>query len=167
MRCHRGDDPYTASRQSTRVRGYRRVGPGSGRGIPVRSPIAPAWIPDATLCCLGAGLLIWSGRQPNPLADLIGSRPLVAIGLITYSLYLWHWPIYVVAHYVLIRMPYVWESVLLAFFSFAAAYFSYRYVEVPFRSRRSMGVRRVLWLTGSGAAILIGIAGALILLKGL
>jgi len=115
--------------------------------------------------CLGAALVIYSGA---PRSTLVGSvlswRPLVGVGLLSYSLYLAHWPIVVFLRYVTLRDPTILESVFIVASSFALAYFSWRFVEQPFRRRGSGMTRR--WLFSAGAAAmaamtLIGAAGAM------
>ena len=48
----------------------------------------------ALLPCLGAALIIWAGEE-NSVARILRAGPFVFIGLISYSLYLWHWPLIV------------------------------------------------------------------------
>lgn len=91
-------------------------------------------LPGALLPVLGTlGLIgFLHARPPSLLATALGSRPMTAIGRMSYSLYLWHWPVFV-----LLR----WTSGLddattrlagvVATFAFAAA--SYRWVERPLR----------------------------------
>ena len=49
----------------------------------------------AAIPCLGAVLLIAAGHQQAPaVSALYANRLLVFVGLISYSLYLWHWPVF-------------------------------------------------------------------------
>ena len=57
----------------------------------------------ALLPCLGAAAIIYSGTQPTMTRALLAAPPVVFLGLISYSLYLWHWPVRVFAQYYLIR----------------------------------------------------------------
>lgn len=85
--------------------------------------------------CLGAALLIQTGLQSNLInKHLIASRPMVAIGLISYSLYLWHWPILVYADYLLTERTTA-VSVTCVALSFLAAFVSWRLIEQPLRTR--------------------------------
>jgi peptidoglycan/LPS O-acetylase OafA/YrhL len=55
---------------------------------------------NAMLPCLGTALIIASSEiNPSLVGKLLSWRPLVYIGSISYSLYLWHWPVQVLLHY--------------------------------------------------------------------
>ncbi|MEO8002688.1 MAG: acyltransferase family protein [Arenimonas sp.] len=101
--------------------------------------------------CLGAALVIYagSGSHKTPIAALLSSRLLVGVGLISYSLYLWHWPLIVfLRHHILLRSLSSVEifGVLLA--SFIMAIFSWRYIEKPFRGREGFLTRSKIFSAG-------------------
>lgn len=102
----------------------------------------------------GTAALIYLGKQGEPslVARALGLRPLVGIGLISYSLYLVHWPIIVFARYVLLRDLAGWEIAPVVAASFVLAYLSYRYVETPFRRPRQPVSRRQLF-AGTGVVL--------------
>ncbi|MRX11111.1 acyltransferase family protein [Pseudoduganella sp. FT25W] len=121
---------------------------------------------SALLPCLGAGLLIYYGRD-TAAGRLLGSAPLVGIGKISYSLYLWHWPVIVFYRYWLGRAFTLPEQVLVIGLSFLLAWLSYRYIETPFRLRRAGGPRKVLFAQGAVATMLtVGIGGLIYLANG-
>jgi len=103
----------------------------------------------ALLPCAGAALLIWAGipRPGTPAARvtrLLSWRPLVFVGLISYSLYLWHWPLLVFARSVGWRargLPEIPAAVLLAGIA-VIAWLSYRFIERPFRRHGSQAGHR-------------------------
>jgi len=105
---------------------------------------------------LGAVLLIWSGSFSSPLpaiSKLLASRAMVFVGLISYSLYLWHWPIFSFARYISIKpMPFHYWVVLIAV-SFVLAVASWRFVEIPFRNRRLLPSRSQLFTAAAFAFI--------------
>ena len=123
-------------------------------------------LPPATFACLATTALIWAGARDNPVARLVGLKPLVAVGLISYSLYLWHWPVYVIARYYLIRVPTAAEGLALAALAVLLATLSWRYVERPFRGHR-IPTRRMLLTVGAAALALCAVAGAIIATEGL
>ncbi|MBB1513203.1 acyltransferase [Tessaracoccus sp. MC1627] len=87
-------------------------------------------------------LLIVAGQGgPNIVSGVLSTKPMVAIGDWSYSLYLWHWPFIVVAKA-------IWPFSSMAPIAAAAvsvipAHLSYRYVEEPFRHLQVRGVRQV------------------------
>lgn len=87
-------------------------------------------------------LLIVAGQGgPNTVSGALSTRPMVAIGDWSYSLYLRHWPFIVVAKAI---WPFPGMAPMLAAAaSVIPAYLSYRYVEEPFRHLQVKGVRHV------------------------
>jgi peptidoglycan/LPS O-acetylase OafA/YrhL len=115
----------------------------------------------ALLPCLGAGLVIVAGQTRAPAVNrALSWAPMVFIGKISYSLYLWHWPVYVFAHYRLARELTLAETVLLIAVSVALAVLSWRYVEQPFRKRNGVVSRPALF-KGAGAAMAVAMASGL------
>jgi len=123
-------------------------------------------LPEALPICLGTALLIGSGTGGGFVARALSWRPLVFVGLISFSLYLWHWPVNVFLRYWLIREPATLELIGGIALSFALAYASWRWVEMPFRNRGLRFARLLAWVVPSTAA-LAAAAIALIALGGL
>lgn len=90
---------------------------------------------NAAAPCFGACALIAAGHRNKcwPTRFLM-AKPLVAVGLISYSLYLWHWPILVLSQYWAIEGTDTLTRGILLLMSFACAWLSWRYVESPFRA---------------------------------
>jgi hypothetical protein len=88
----------------------------------------------ALVPCVGAACLIYAGPQ-TVLGRVLSLRPVVFIGLISYSIYLWHWPLLVFARYLILRELFVWEKAALILFSVIVAAASWGYVEKPFRTQ--------------------------------
>jgi peptidoglycan/LPS O-acetylase OafA/YrhL len=112
--------------------------------------------------CLGAALIIAAGETgPSVVGRLLALRPVVFIGLISYSLYLWHWPIlvFVERNYILSSAKELNRaSVFVA--SFIAATLSWLFVETPFRTGRFRPSRRALFAVAGVAVLLIAAVGA-------
>lgn len=112
--------------------------------------------------CVGTALLLWLGKdQTSFIHAALASAPLRGIGLISYSLYLWHWPLLVLAHsWVGDQLPLQHILVLLGAI-FVLSYLTWQVVEKPFRhktlcqSRQSMFVAA---LAGLGVISLLGAA---------
>ncbi len=115
----------------------------------------------ALLPCIGTTAIIWAGSQHQSVVGrLLSLKPMVWVGLISYSLYLWHWPFLVGARiltgYIHLAMPVAISCVVLAIFS---AYVSWRYIEQPFRVRGEKQISRkeIFTFSGIGMAALITI----------
>ncbi|MFO3724932.1 acyltransferase family protein [Pseudomonas sp. HLMP] len=81
--------------------------------------------------CLGAALLIYAGAG-GARSPLLSSRPMVFIGLISYSLYLWHWPLIAYLNYLGVPITLgVGGAVVVV--AVPLSWLSWRYVEVPMR----------------------------------
>lgn len=88
----------------------------------------------ATLPVLGAGMLIYSGPKTF-VAQVLGAWPFRFVGKISYSFYLWHWPVIVFYEYWALHEMSGWASVGAIVVSLAMAYLSWRFIETPFRQR--------------------------------
>ncbi|MDB4672259.1 acyltransferase [Akkermansiaceae bacterium] len=107
--------------------------------------------PGALAPVLGAALLIWTGGSTK-IGKLLGWRALVKIGLISYSLYLWHWPFVVFAREMVIELTLTWKISLLVA-SLLAGYSSWRWVEMPSRSGLLLATRRRSLIFGLTSAV--------------
>jgi peptidoglycan/LPS O-acetylase OafA/YrhL len=107
--------------------------------------------------CLGTALVIWVtnvGEAKNvSVARMLAIPGVVFLGLVSYSLYLWHWPLIAFAKYWALEPLTFWHRAALLALAFGLAVASWRYVETPFRSRR-VGLSRasVFALGGLGLA---------------
>jgi peptidoglycan/LPS O-acetylase OafA/YrhL len=126
----------------------------------------------ALLPCVGSALIIWAGEVGGSLVGSVLSwRPVVFVGLISYSLYLWHWPVIVLqkmgmlvgvggidfgGHSALLS-PHRFDMLVEVVLSFVLAVLSWKFVESPFRS----GVLRL-----SGRPLFAFAGGVMVLLLG-
>lgn len=111
--------------------------------------------------CLGTGLVIAAGGKQvhTTAAALLSSRPMVWVGALSYSLYLWHWPVLVAGRTWLELSSPAWGAALVAG-SILPAWLSYRFVETPVRfGERFQFSATKLVLLGLGAALLCGATG--------
>ena len=93
---------------------------------------------------VGTALLLATGdADPSPLGRLLRSRPAVFVGNLSYSLYLWHWPVLLLGN-ALLPAPRVLTSTLLVLGAAIPAYASFRWVEEPFRRARGLSGRRLV-----------------------
>jgi peptidoglycan/LPS O-acetylase OafA/YrhL len=104
--------------------------------------------------CLGTALVIAAGESGDHFVGrLLSLKPVVFVGLISYSLYLWHWPLVVFYKFgftVIGGLNHHQSQALLLTLSLMMAILSWRFVEIPFRSGALRVNRRTLF---GGAAI--------------
>lgn len=102
---------------------------------------------------LGAAAIIHAGSSGSSLTKkLLELPPIVFIGLISYSLYLWHWPLIVLTRYANGMAPITPYLPELSLASMLLAWLSYRFIEQPFRHKAAVSRRFVLLSTTALAA---------------
>jgi peptidoglycan/LPS O-acetylase OafA/YrhL len=97
----------------------------------------PGWW--ALLPTLGAGLMIAGGPHSWINRTILAAKPLVAIGLISYPLYLWHWTLLAFFNVALGHIPSLSIRISLVLASLALAWLTYRFIETPTRHSKHGG----------------------------
>jgi peptidoglycan/LPS O-acetylase OafA/YrhL len=119
---------------------------------------------DALTPCIGAAMFIWSGIGEPSLPRRAFAPLEIArfFGKISYSLYLWHWPLFTFARFSKNSLVLdATDKLVLFAITVAISYLSWRYVEQPFRDRTLAPTRRVAFgMAGLASACLLA-AGAL------
>ena len=117
----------------------------------------------ALVPCLGAALLLLAGGDDasNSVSAGIGHPILRYVGLISYSLYLWHWPVLVFARYFTLPDPIdLTGRMLLLLGIWLLSDLSWRFIETPFRTRRWLPTRRgIFGFFGATTALLLVFGG--------
>jgi peptidoglycan/LPS O-acetylase OafA/YrhL len=108
----------------------------------VESP--SAWCLPAVL---GTAALILCNRPEHATCKLLSLRPVVFVGLISYSVYLWHQPLFAFARIARIDPPPPLEMAALVLLTLALATLSWRLVERPFRNPAAVPRRRFFALS--------------------
>ncbi|WP_299192397.1 acyltransferase family protein [uncultured Erythrobacter sp.] len=117
----------------------------------------PGW--RAAIPCAGAAAIIAAGSAGSSLVgSVLQFAPVRLIGKISYSLYLWHWPVIVLLLLGLPAGELTWQmQVTAVVLSFGLSVLSWRYIEEPFRGR-SFASRPVLLASGGVTAGLVAVA---------
>lgn len=112
--------------------------------------------------CLGALLILHAGQGAETrVGRMLSWRPMLFVGLVSYSFYLWHWPLLVLPRVALNRPLTPIEAALAVAVALGLAALSLRYVEKPFRGRGTIALsqRKVLVASVAACATLM-LAGA-------
>src|ERR1039457_7155892 len=127
--------------------------------LPIEGTAFPGYI--VLLPCLGTWLVIYAGEAgQSSVRAILSLRPLVFIGVISYSLYLWHWPIIVFSRHLPIQIPGNAKIPFVLVSSIALAFFSFEYIERPFRGGSSPFSRRQIFAFGFAASMATVVFGS-------
>ncbi|WP_077146743.1 acyltransferase family protein [Sphingopyxis sp. KK2] len=118
-------------------------------------------VPWALLPCVGTALLIAYG-EAGGTAKLLSLAPMRFVGDISYSLYLWHWPVMAFWRFERGLRLDAGEMAATIAISFALAILSYRLIEQPFLRRgKAWATPRVLWGAVAAMLLVAGVASLL------
>jgi len=117
--------------------------------------------------CLGTALIIAAGESGNNVVGRVLSlKPVVFVGLISYSLYLWHWPLIVfnkLGFTILNGLDHHQTQVLLFVLSLILAVLSWRFIEMPIR-RDVWRIGRTALFGGAAVATIVVAMGSTVLI---
>lgn len=113
---------------------------------------------------VGASLIILFATQHTYIGKALGSRPLVGVGVVSYSAYLWHQPLFAFARQSHLEAPSKNLLASLAALSLLLAFISHKYVETPFRKKGLFTRKHVFGysLAALSALIFAGLLGELL-----
>lgn len=109
---------------------------------------------------VGTALVICFASEKVGVGRLIGNRLFVVIGLMSYSLYLWHQPIFAFLRIESFGEPEPQVFLIAIVIVFVLSWLSLKYIERPFRNKNKFS-RRSIFILSAGALILIGSFGML------
>jgi len=108
---------------------------------------------------IGTVLVICFARADNFAGRLLGLRFVVLAGLISYSAYLWHQPIFAFTRHAHAGEPSALLMIALAALSMLLAYFSWRFIEAPFRDRQRFNRQHIWKFSGYGLLFFLLVGG--------
>ncbi|KXJ62654.1 hypothetical protein AXY46_04430 [Achromobacter xylosoxidans] len=115
---------------------------------------------SALIPAVGSAFVLLGATRTNSLGRILSVRPLVWVGLISYSAYLVHQPLFTFAH--IIRPGFgIRGSLILTGLALVLGWISWRVVEMPFRDRAKFKTRPAMWTLGLGSLAVFGIGMAL------
>ncbi|WP_207061211.1 acyltransferase family protein [Motiliproteus sp. SC1-56] len=104
---------------------------------------------------LGAALVICFGDNKTLVGKVLSVRPMVSVGLISYSLYLWHQPLFAFLRMKTVGEPAHFLFVVAIALTFALAVASYRHVEKPFRNKQRIPRKQVFQFSAVSIALFL------------
>jgi len=114
---------------------------------------------------MGVSLVIYFSSAEVFVTRLLSNRIIVGVGLISYSLYLWHYPIFAFS-----RIAYFTKNIfdysLVALALFILSILTYFFIEKPFRSKKKINLKYFLLILLSVSIFLITISLSIIKNKG-
>lgn len=112
---------------------------------------------------LGTVLIILYAGPQTLTGSVLSLRPVVWIGLISYSAYLWHQPLFALARQKSYHEPGIAVFSALSILSLVLGYLSWRYIEAPFRQKGRIPRAQVFKFSAAGMAmfLVIGIWGVM------
>jgi peptidoglycan/LPS O-acetylase OafA/YrhL len=115
----------------------------------------------------GTMIVLWFARPGEFVTDLLSSRPAVTLGLISYSLYLWHFPIFAFANMASLEPQTYFDRLWQIALALVLAAVTYRYIEKPARNAAVVPLGRLAPATAGVAALLVAIQWSIIAHDGL
>jgi peptidoglycan/LPS O-acetylase OafA/YrhL len=108
----------------------------------------------------GTWLVIYAGQAGSSFVGrFLSLRPVTFVGIISYSLYLWHWPIIVFSKHLPFRLSNAPEIVTVLFSSVLLAFLSFEFIERPFRGSGSLFSRKQIFALGCAASVASAVLG--------
>ncbi len=116
----------------------------------------------ALIPTIGTALIILFARPGNLVGDLLSLPVFVTIGLFSYSAYLWHQPLFAFARIRSLNEPEMLTYIVLGLLSLALGWFSWRYIEQPFRQKGRFSRRRIFRFSAAVSLLAIGVGSTVI-----
>ena len=114
----------------------------------------------ALIPTIGTALIIATSSSGNLVGKLLQLKPLVAVGLISYSAYLWHQPLFAFSRHRSLATPEPVNLMWLIATTFVLALLTWKFVENPFRNKNKFSQLQIFVLAALGSLLIITIGAA-------
>lgn len=115
---------------------------------------------SALLPTVGSCMIIYYAREGTVINSVFSNRIMVGVGVLSYSIYLWHQPLIAFSKYIYGELTSL-QNICIIVATAAMSYLTWRYVETPFRTRkhpRSFGRKSIFLMSGFATAGLFAIS---------
>ena len=102
-------------------------------------------------------LLIVFATKATIVYSIFSNRVFVAIGLMSYSIYLWHQPLFAFMKYRMLDEPSAFTSLVLILFVFIISFLSWKFVEAPFRDKKIVSNKMLIISMASVSIVIFSI----------
>ena len=106
---------------------------------------------------VGAAMIILFATQKTFVGKFLSNQLLVRVGLVSYSLYLWHQPLFSFIRYRSLAEPNGVAFIFLIFTAFILTFITWKYVEKPFRNKQKFNNKQILIYGVFGITLFIAI----------
>ncbi|MDB0053785.1 acyltransferase [Candidatus Pelagibacter sp.] len=106
---------------------------------------------------LGVSLIIWFSKKDQIISNLLSSKIMVKVGLISYSLYLWHYPLFAYHRYLNFDLG-NFKKLEIIIFSFILAILTYLFIEKPTRNKLVFSNKKIIILISLIFLLLINLS---------
>ena len=103
---------------------------------------------------LGVSFIIWFARKEELITKILSTKFFVKIGLISYSLYIWHYPVFAFDRISEFSKDNIFRELSLGMIIFILSFFTYYFIEQPFRNKINR-FKSILKILGSSIFLLI------------
>ena len=104
---------------------------------------------------VGVSLIIWFSKKGELVTEILSSKIFLFFGLISYSLYLWHYPIFTFLRYIDVFNNSTKIKLLAIILTIILSLFSYYFIEKPFRNKNIISIKKLTVYTLVSVIILL------------
>jgi peptidoglycan/LPS O-acetylase OafA/YrhL len=104
---------------------------------------------------IGVSLIIWFAKKKEPITEILSSRIFVFFGLISYSLYLWHYPIFAFLRYIEIFNNRIQIKIFAIILTIILSILSWHSIERPFRNKNIVSIKTLVTYISISVIILL------------